>query len=153
MGNIGEFARFANATARSRDSAPRGQGGGSPPCTSCLFPAKNNVWRSELIPALGALCGRMIGSAHCVPRKPKTGINYSRLSRLTKNHPEFTGYCPHRVVVRGIRGFLQMLQQGPGIARRADRVGVPPHAPTGLHRTKTMSESNFYFHLWAHSAL
>ena len=138
MGAIGCVLGICmNARGRSGDCAPRGQGGGSPPCTSCLFPAKNNVWRSELIPALGALCSRMIGSAHCVPRKPKTGINYSRVSRLTKNHPEFTGYCPHRVVVWGIRGFLQMLQQGPGIARRADRVGVLPLAPIAYFKPKT----------------
>ena len=45
-----------------------------------------------------------------------------------------------------------MLEEGPEIARRADRVGVLPLAPIGQNRPKTISRTNSYFHLWAHSA-
>ena len=53
----------------------------------------------------------------------------------------------------GICRFLHMLQKGPGIARRADRVGVLPLAPLVLQRTKTISETPENYHLWAHSVL
>ena len=46
----------ANARARSRDSAPRGQGGGSPPCTYWPPRTKNNVWKQFLFPLLGPQC-------------------------------------------------------------------------------------------------
>ena len=119
----------ANARARSRDSATRGQGGGSPPCTSCLLRAKKLCLGPELIPALGALCTLVTESLHSAPRTPKTGIKYSRLTRLTKSSPVFTGYGPQRAAIRWSGAVSQMLQQGPGIARRADRVGVLPLAP------------------------
>ena len=66
---------FANATRRSRDSATRGQGGGSPPCTSCRKQAKNVSRRGEFIPPLGTLCTHMTHSLHSVPRMAESGKN------------------------------------------------------------------------------
>ena len=80
----------ANARARSRDSAPRGQGGGSPPCTSCLRCAKKLSPGAEFIPPLGTLCGQMTHSPHSVPRKPLFGINSYILNHLSENHQKFT---------------------------------------------------------------
>ena len=128
-GISGNLWVFANATARSRDSAPRGQGGGSPPCTSCLLRAKQQCLGPELIPALGALCTLTTVSPHSAPRKPKTGIKYSQLIRFTKSNPVFTRYGPKWARSWWSGGVSHMLQQGPGIARRADRAGVLPLAP------------------------
>ena len=55
---------FANARARSGDSAPRGQGGGSPPCTSCLLCLQKLCLlclqklspEANYFPPLGTLC-------------------------------------------------------------------------------------------------
>ena len=47
---------FANARARSGDSAPRGQGGGSPPCTSCLLCLQKLSPEANYFPPLGTLC-------------------------------------------------------------------------------------------------
>ena len=55
-----EQIRFwANATGRSRDSAPRGQGGGSPPCTCWPESTKNNLPNHFLFPPLGPQCTQM----------------------------------------------------------------------------------------------
>ena len=53
----------------------------------------------------------------------------------------------------GISGnlpVLQMLQQGPGIARRADRVGVLPLAPLASFACKNYLQKLSFFHLSAH---
>ena len=55
---------FANARARSGDSAPRGQGGGSPPCTSCLLCLQKLSPEANYFPPLGTLCPVYPGT-HC----------------------------------------------------------------------------------------
>ena len=45
-----------NARGRSQDSAPHGQGGGSPPCTHWPPRTKNNVKKQFLFPLLGPQC-------------------------------------------------------------------------------------------------
>ena len=87
---------------------------------------------------------------HSVPRKPKCGKNYWQLTRSSKNHRKFTENSPPGGEYRGICGFLQMLQQGPGIARRADRVGVLPLAPLASFALKNYLWKLNFFHLWAH---
>ena len=79
---MGNTTFFANATRRSRDSATRGQGGGSPPCTSGRKQAKNMSRRGEFIPPLGTLCAvalpyslDFLTTPHSVPRG---GINSPR---------------------------------------------------------------------------
>ena len=89
-------------------------------------------------------------SPHSVPRKPKCGKNYWQLTRSSKNHRKFTENSPPGGEYRGICGFLQMLQQGPGIARRADRVGVLPLAPLASFALKNYLRKLNFFHLWAH---
>ena len=143
----------ANARARSRDSATRGQGGGSPPCTSCLCCSEKLSPGADFIPPLGALCGQMTHSPHTVPRMPLFGINSYILNRLSENHRKFTEYPPYRVDIRGILDFQQMLEQGPEIARHADRVGVLPLAPLAfVAGINYLPELNL-FHLWAHCAM
>ena len=51
-----EQIRFCvNARGRFRDSAPRGQGGGSPPCTYCPETPTNKHQRALVLPLLGPL--------------------------------------------------------------------------------------------------
>ena len=69
-------------------------------------------------------------------------------SKAPANHPK----VPTPGAVGCVCRFARMLEEGPEIARRADRVGVLPLAPVGRNRPKTISQSNSFFHLWAHSA-
>ena len=89
---------------------------------------------------------------HSVPRKPLFGINSYILNRLSENHRKFTEYPPYRVDIRGIRDFQRMLEQGPEIARRADRVGVLPLAPLAFVGAKNYLPELNLFHLWARRA-
>ena len=47
----------------------------------------------------------------------------------SKNNPVSANGSPEGGPIGGIRGFARMREDGPEIARRADRVGVLPHAP------------------------
>ena len=46
-----------------------------------------------------------------------------------------------------------MLQQGPEIARRADRAGVPPLARIVRKRPETDIQEHQFYHPWAHCVL
>ena len=46
-----------------------------------------------------------------------------------------------------------MLEEGPEIARRADRVGVPPLAPIVRKRPQTDTQEPQFYHSWAHCVL
>ena len=93
-GILGNLWVFANATARSRDSAPRGQGGGSPPCTSCLRCAKKLSPGAEFIPPLGTLCSQITHSPHSVPRKPLFGKKFISLQPFVMKSPKIHRISP-----------------------------------------------------------
>ena len=75
----------ANARGRSRDSAPRGQGGGSPPCTSCPENAHKQAPRSPSF----ATPGPTVYSEACAStQKPAQVHSGPRLKNRGKSRPD-----------------------------------------------------------------